>query len=484
MTTRRALAFSFLDRYASLLLSIVSSMIIARLLTPTEMGVFSVTMVLVNLISAMRDLGAGQYLLQESELTIVRQRATWTVLLSMGFLMALIVLALAYPAAKFYNEPTMVAIMWVTAFNFALNPFGSLTYAWLMREMRFDSVAIMRFSSGLAGACTSVLLAWYGTGPISLAYGSLAATIVNAAIGIIYRPVHFDWRPGFAEISRVIGFGSKISATSLIANFTAGFPELALGKLQSLNAAGLFSRGNGLAAMFHRLVMDATNSVALPLFAKTQRDQGTSVEPWLKATAFVTALGWTFLGGLALFAFPVTRLLYGSQWDDSVVVAQIICAGLVIGLPAGLCPQLLIGTGNATSMMMAMSKSTLVQLLAVSLGAYFGMREAAIALALAQFIGVTIWLVEVRRAVPFRWSALIELLLQSAKVACTTLCAPLLCVAVFGFRPASPIPVLALASILGTLIFYFAAKSFKHPLYDEIARVIHRMPWKRHSQPR
>ena len=154
MSTRRALFFSFLDRYAALVLSIVSSMFIARLLTPAEIGMFSVTMVFIMFISAMRDLGAGQYLVQEKELTPERIRATWTVLLGTGLFMALVVLAAAYPVAHFYNEPRMVEIMWVIAINFAVNPFGSMTYAWLMREMRFDALATMRFAGTLAGACT------------------------------------------------------------------------------------------------------------------------------------------------------------------------------------------------------------------------------------------------------------------------------------------------------------------------------------------
>ena len=134
MSTRRALVFSFIDRYAGLLLSVLSSMFIARLLSPAEIGVFSVTMVMLTFISSLRDLGAGQYLVQVHELTPQRIRATWTVLLGTGWLMAIVVLMIAEPIARFYHEPRMLDIMLVIAFNFAINPFGSMTYAWLMRE--------------------------------------------------------------------------------------------------------------------------------------------------------------------------------------------------------------------------------------------------------------------------------------------------------------------------------------------------------------
>ena len=69
MSTHKAIVFSFLDRYASLGLGIVSSMIIARILTPAEIGTFSVTMVLLAFLSTVRDFGAGEYLVQEKDLT-------------------------------------------------------------------------------------------------------------------------------------------------------------------------------------------------------------------------------------------------------------------------------------------------------------------------------------------------------------------------------------------------------------------------------
>lgn len=65
MSVRRALGYSYLDRYASLILGSVSSMVIARLLTPADIGVFSVTMVLLAFVSTVRDMGAGGYLVQE-----------------------------------------------------------------------------------------------------------------------------------------------------------------------------------------------------------------------------------------------------------------------------------------------------------------------------------------------------------------------------------------------------------------------------------
>ena len=84
MSSRKALAYSFVDRYAGLLLAVASSMVVARLLTPAEIGVFSVSMVMLSFISVLRDFGAGQYLVQEKELTTERIRAVWALQLGLG----------------------------------------------------------------------------------------------------------------------------------------------------------------------------------------------------------------------------------------------------------------------------------------------------------------------------------------------------------------------------------------------------------------
>lgn len=472
MSTRRALFFSFLDRYAGLLLAIASSMIISRLLSPAEIGVFSVTMVLIIFVQSLRDLGAGQYLVQEKELTPERVRATWTVLLGMGAAMGAVVAAAAVPVAHFYGEPRMADIMWVISINFLVNPFGSMTYAWLMREMRFDALAVMRFGSGLTGACTSAWLAWRGWGPISLALGNLASTLANAALALRYRPASFGWLPGLREVRRVVGFGSRISGTSIIFNLASGAPELLLGKLQSLAAAGLYSRGNSLAQMFQRMVLDATQAVAMPLFAKAKREASSIEEPFMRSLSYVTVLGWPFLVGLALLAFPLTRLLYGNQWDASVPATRLLAVGMMIGLTTSMCGPALMGTGQAGRLLKLSMTVVPLHVACVALGAIHSLEGAAMGMLAAQAFAAPIWLTAIRRSVGFRWRTLGRALLRSAMVACVTAMAPVGAVIFFGLQPRSSVTSLIWSVVGGLVLFPSAVRWFRHPIQHELDRLL------------
>ncbi len=347
MSVRRALLFSLLDRNASLIVGIASTMILARLLTPADIGVYSVTIALMSFVTAWRDFGAGQYLVQARELTPDRIRAVWTLQLSIGLALALLALAVSSPMARFYDEPRMREILWLLAASYAINPFGSLTYAWLMRAMRFEALAVMRLSGTLAGVIVSIVLAYRGMGPISLAWGNLVTVAVNAAASFAFRPADFPLLPGVSEIRRVLAFGTRMTSTSIIETACQAAPELVLGKLQGLVQVGLFSRANGLVAMFARLVSDAVNSVAMPMFAKAWREQGAVGPSFLKAHQYMTACAWSFAASVALLAHPLTLVLYGPQWTDSVPLVRWLAATVAVLAFASMCLQVLTGIGQA-----------------------------------------------------------------------------------------------------------------------------------------
>lgn len=468
MSTRKSLAFSFLDRYASLAISVVSSMVIARLLTPAEIGIFSVTMVLLMLVSTVRDMGAGQYLVQEKELTTERIRAVWAVQLGLGLSLACIVLLASYPVSVFYKEPRMRDIMFVVALNYAVNPFGSLTYAWLMREMRFESVALMRFSAGLSGALVSTWMAWTNYGPISLACGALSATVANALMAVHFRPRHFPWLPGVGEIRRVLAFGSKLTASSVVNVIANGAPELLLGKLQDIVSAGLYSRSNGLVQMFHRLFVDAVGAVCLPWFARQSRERGSFVAPFLKATSYVTAFGWSFCLAVIFLAHPIVRALYGNQWDQAVDLTRFLAAAMIFSVPAALCGTALLSSGAANIIARITVVNALQSIAFVVVGASQGLMELGLAMIGASAVSASISLRATSRHIGLNLSALLCTLRKSAAVAFLASAGPVLAFWIYGPYTELLVMPLFLGGVGGLVGFMAGVIVFDHPLQEEL----------------
>ena len=468
MSTRKSLLFSFLDRYASLAISIVSSMVIARLLTPSEIGVFSVTMVLLAFVTTVRDMGAGSYLVQEKELTTDRIRAVWAVQLSLGLILACVVLLASYPVSVFYHEPRMLNIMFVISLNYAVNPFGSLTYAWLMREIRFKSIAVMRFSAALVGALVSTGFAWANYGPISLAFGSLASIVVNAILAVYFRPESFPWMPGVKEIKRVLSFGSKITGTSLVGVLSGGTSELLLGKLQDLTAVGLYSRASGLVQMFQRLFVDAVGVVCLPWFSKQSREQGGFVESYIKATLYVSACGWSFCLLVICLAHPLVRFLYGPQWDQAVDLARLLAVAAAFAIPVILGQVALLASGAVAPMARLTVLCAFQNVGFMALGAYLGLWAIGFAAILSAIVASSLWLRTTSRHVGFSLTQLIPGMRQSALVALLAGLGPFLVLCFYGPYPEAVLLPLFLGSFGGIVGFVAGVYLFQHPLQEEL----------------
>lgn len=471
MSTRKSLALSFLDRYAGLAISVGATMVLARLLTPADVGVFSVVMALLALAATVRDFGAGNYLVQERELTQDRIRAVWAVQLGLGLCLAMMVALASGPMAAFYGDARMRPIMLVLAVNYLVNPFGSITYAWLMREMRYGAIATMRFSASLAGTLVAVGLAYDGQGPISLAWGNLASTMANAAVAVLFRPRGYPWLPGLREIGRVLAFGGQLTVTSVLNTISAGAPEFFLGKLQNLAAAGYYSRANGLVAMFSRLVTDATYPVALSLFSRESRLGRDLSAAFLRAFAYLTASSWSFSAALICLAHPTVRVLYGAQWDASVDLTRWLAVVLALMAPVPLCTAALVGSGQVRPMLRATILTLASTLVAAGIGACLDLAALGACLVVAALVSGAAWLRITQQVVGFPLRAIWSMGARSALVALITAVAPAVALLWFGAVPVHVVPPLALGVAGGGAGFLFAVMVLRHPLGDEVRRL-------------
>jgi O-antigen/teichoic acid export membrane protein len=468
MSVRKALTFAFLDRYASLVIGIGASMILARLLTPADVAVYSIAAVLLGFFASVRDLGAGQYLVREKELDRERIRAVWTVQLGAGALVACVVAAAGTPVATLYGEPRMRDIMLVLAVGCVINPFGSLTHAWLTRELRYEAIALTRFASTVAGAVVSIALAWQGHGPMSLALGSLAFTVVNAATMLPLRPRFFPWLPGLREVKRVISFGGALTSANLLWTVAKGAPELLLGKLQSLTAAGLYSRASGLVAMFHQFITESIHGVALSWFAKEARERGDFSQSFVKATGYVTAFGWTFCLAIVFLAQPIIYLLFGPQWVGAVDLARLLALAMLFGVSVTLCFAALIAAGAVTRAFFAVAVSTAVIVVLAAAGAWFGLLQVGWASVVASAFDAALFMWLTQEIIGFQWTDLRAALFKSALVACCAAVAPGCTWVAFGDGPDGILPLLAVGVVGGAIGFVGAVFVFRHPIREEL----------------
>ncbi|RZI98007.1 MAG: hypothetical protein EOP39_27330, partial [Rubrivivax sp.] len=99
---RRALAFSFIERWLSIIIALGSNVLLARLLSPEQVGIFSVSLSVIGVAQVLRDFGVVNYVIQEKELQQDSLRTAFGLSLLLGGGLFLVVAAAAPAIADFY----------------------------------------------------------------------------------------------------------------------------------------------------------------------------------------------------------------------------------------------------------------------------------------------------------------------------------------------------------------------------------------------
>lgn len=345
-SARHALAWSFTNQYLSTILQFVTTIFISRLLTPAELGVYSLAATFVVLGQLLRDFGSGQYIIQEKELTDDRIRSAFSVTLASGWSVAALVFLAAPYVGDFFAEPGVARVMHLLALNFALIPFGSITVAYLQRKMQFRLTMTVRLSTAVVSSVTSISCAFAGMSYIALAWGAVAGSITAALVANLLRPRELPVLPGFKEIPRVLSFSTQMSASTIIGQLGPISIDMIVGKILGTAALGLLSRAQGVIKLFEALVMRGLHPVLTPLFAEKHRDGHRLATSYLYGTTCLTGLAWPFYAGLAVLAPDFIYVLFGENWVAAGPLVQISCVAIILRGPGMLANHLFIATGN------------------------------------------------------------------------------------------------------------------------------------------
>jgi O-antigen/teichoic acid export membrane protein len=474
-STRRALAYTFSSQYLVIAIQFAATVVIARLLTPAEIGIFSVGAALVGLGHLLRDFGSGQYIVQEKELTPQRIRAAFSVTLILGWSIALALLAAGPFVAVFYNEPAVKNVLWLLALNFVLLPFGSITLAHFQREMDFRPAALVNIASTVVQAGISVLLAYMGYSYLSLAWGSLAGTIATITVVGAMRPTGLPALPGFREIGRVFRFGGKASLITVLAEIANVAPELALGKTQGFDAVGLFSRAQGVISIFRRLIMRGIVPVVGPAFSQKQRDGKDLASAFSYATTCVTGLAWVFYANLALLASPFILTLYGPNWTDAVPLLQMWCVAAIIGHATSLVERIFNNIGEIDRMVRVSLILHPLRIVAIIPAATVGLEAIGVALIVTSLLRVAlIWphLVAVLGWTPRDIGKVVLLSGMPSAISALSTWATYVAMGELGL--VLPAALLSVSALAGALAWAFSIHILRHPLATELRSLVRR----------
>ena len=346
ISVRRSLVFSIAEQYAVLVIGLASSMILARLLTPEAIGIYSVSLAFIGIAQVLRDFGVANYLIQERDLDDAHIRTALGILLVLGLVTFALLFSTAPLISRLYAEDVMVPTLRVCALNFLALPFCTVSLALLRRGMAFQRLAIVNLVAALSGAAVSVGLAYLDLGVISLAIGSVVVNVVTGIGAWLARPDRRLLLPAFSRWRRLLNFGAQSSLTGVVTTIAMDINDLAVGKIMGFEPVAILSRAQGLMQLFHRDLMAAIRNVAYPAYANAHRDGEPLEAIYIASVTNVTVVAWPFYGLVSLFSLELLRLMFGAQWDTAAPLVPVFCLAGAIAALFNLAPSQILAVGR------------------------------------------------------------------------------------------------------------------------------------------
>ncbi|KQP39781.1 oligosaccharide flippase family protein [Pseudorhodoferax sp. Leaf274] len=327
---RKAILINFASSSGATVVQFVVSVLLARLLTPREIGIYSITIVLVNIAHVFREFGVSSYLQREHDLTNEKIRAAMGVAYASTWSIAVLIYACSGAVAAYFGYAEVKPVLEVLALGFLFIPFSSVMLSLLIRDYDAVKIAWASVSGTLAYAVTCLSLAYAGFGTMSLAWANLANIVATGLAYIPMRPRGLPWMPTLRRTAGIFKFGGGALLSNLLQNVNNALPDLILGKIGTANQVGLISRANSTVNMFMNLAGSAINFGSQTYLAKAFH-AGQSLEPLLnRSVALVTGIGWPVLAVTAMVGKEIILVLYGKGWVDAVpAVAPLALAAAV-----------------------------------------------------------------------------------------------------------------------------------------------------------
>lgn len=378
--TRTAVIWAFLATAGTRLLTLLSLMVLARMLAPREFGLLAFALVYTTYAETVGDLGTAVALIYWRERRDDAAQVTFAINAVMGAFWCVTTLLLAPAIAGFFRVPEGTAIVRVLSFGFLIKFLGNTHDALAQKDLRFRARAVPELSLAGGKAVVAVSLASLGFGAWSLVWGHLAGLFLWSFAS--WRMV--SWRPSLRLPRDLAGpmlrYGRGIVGVNVLAAIVHHSDVAIVGRVLGPAALGLYQIAWKIPEATIAVIIWVVSRVLFPTFSKI-REGPELARAYLTALTYVSLVTLPLAGVLVVAAEPLVGVFLGERWMEAAPLLRwlAVYAGLrAIGTHAG---DVLKSTGR-TSLLAALSAARAVVLVpALFLAAHAGVTKVAMTLA-------------------------------------------------------------------------------------------------------
>lgn len=336
----RSIAWTGGGKWATQLLTWASTIIAARLLSPSDYGVMGMATMFLGLINLVSEFGLGQSVITLRFLSRrqIAQINSTSLFLGCGFFT--LSAAMATSVGRFFHSSQLPAVIMVMSVGFLVSAFQVVPDALLQRDLRFKRIASFDTLRALTQSLSTVLLAWFGFGYWSLAFGNLSGTVLYTLLVVGSSRHSFEW-PSLREIRASLTFSSHVLGSRVAWYTYSNSDFLVAGRVLGESSLGAYTLAWTIASTPVEKIANMVMKVTPAFFSAVQHDKAQLRRYLLGITEGLSFLCFPASIGLAVVADQFVLAVLGPRWVGATTPLRLLALYAALRSITTLLPNLL-----------------------------------------------------------------------------------------------------------------------------------------------
>lgn len=315
----------FFERMGTRIMSLFVTVVLARLLLPSDFGIIALITVFTNILQVFIDSGMGNALIQKKDTDELDFSSVFVFNMVVCLILYVVLFFTAPFIAGFYNLPKLTLVIRILGLTLIISGLRNIQQAYISRHLLFKNLFYATLGSTFVSAVVSIWMAYIGFGIWAL----VTQNLLNAAIGTAFLWKFVQWHPkllfSFQRIKLLFSFGWKLLVSALLDTGYNNITSLIIGKLYTSSDLAFFDRGVQFPSVIVTNINNSIDSVLFPSLSALQDDRTRVRSMTRRAIKTSTYLLMPFMMGLAVCAVPIVKIILTEKWLPCVFFMRIFC---------------------------------------------------------------------------------------------------------------------------------------------------------------
>lgn len=311
-------------------LSIVSTSILARLLTPTDFGHVAMTVVVMELVAVFSNFGFGSILIQRTKITRLQLDTVFWASAAIGVILSLIVFGLSFFTGYIYHDTESGQILKVMCWVFLIEQLGVIPNSLLNRTLMFKQQFVIQIANLLIRLGVAVVFAHLGYRFWSIVAGGIAASMTGLLMNYIMFPFWPRLRFQYDFIKRTININAAFWLSGLIYYINTNVDLMLVGRISGASVLGHYQNARSLSDEVGGRISLPLQRVLFPAFSSLQKDRSRLKIAIVRSSRILALVVLPIGFGMAATAEELVPILYGNQWTEMIPMLKLISISAAI----------------------------------------------------------------------------------------------------------------------------------------------------------